>query len=237
MTVRLQAVCVDAHRPEQLARFWAGVLGRETGADGVTLHPNDSARYDLVFRPTDAPRVGQGRMHLDLTSASARVMQETVDRALALGAQHIDVGQTPDEGHVVLADPEGNPFCVIPPGNEFLADTAFIGAINCDGSQEVGYFWSEALGWPLVWDQDEETAIQSPDGGSKMSWGGPPVEPKHGKNRWHLHVAPGPEGNQRAEVQRLVELGARHADVGQEDADWVVLMDPDGNEFCVLPPR
>lgn len=39
-------------------------------------------------------------------------------------------------------------------------------------------FWSEALGWPLVWDQDEETAIQSPHGGTKVAWGGPPVAPK-----------------------------------------------------------
>ena len=61
---------------------------------------------------------------------------------------------------MVLADPEGNEFCVIEPGNNFLADTGFIGALSSDGTQEVGYFWSEALGWPLVWDQDEETAIQ-----------------------------------------------------------------------------
>ena len=61
---------------------------------------------------------------------------------------------------MVLADPEGNEFCVIEPGNNFLADCGFIGALAGDGSQEVGYFWSEALGWPLVWDQDQETAIR-----------------------------------------------------------------------------
>ncbi len=74
----------------------------------------------------------------------------------------------------MLADPEGNEFCVIEPGNNFLADCGFIGALACDGSQEVGYFWSEALGWPLVWDQDQETAIRSPHGGPKITWGGPP---------------------------------------------------------------
>ncbi len=84
-----------------------------------------------------------------------------VDRALALGARHIDVGQLPEEGHVVLADPEGNEFCVIPAGNDFLAECGFIGALSSDGLQAVGYFWSEVLGWPLVWDQDEETAIRS----------------------------------------------------------------------------
>jgi hypothetical protein len=71
------------------------------------------------------------------------------------------------------------------------------GAVNCDGSQEVGYFWSEALGWPLVWDQDQETAIQSPRGGSKIAWGGPPVRPKVGKNRLHFDLVPA-DGDQRA---------------------------------------
>jgi hypothetical protein len=87
-------------------------------------------------------------MHFDLTSTSLDDQQQTVARSLGLGARHIDVGQRPEEGHVVLADPEGNEFCVIGPGNSFLADCGFIGALACDGSQEVGYFWSEALGWP-----------------------------------------------------------------------------------------
>ena len=99
-------------------------------------------------------------------------------RALELGGRHLDIGQRPEEGHVVLADPEGNEFCVIEPGNNFLADCGFIGALSSDGSQEVGYFWSKALGWPLVWDQDQETAIRSPHGGPKITWGGPPVAPE-----------------------------------------------------------
>ena len=115
-------------------------------------------------------------MHFDLTSTSLEDQQQTVARSLGLGARHIDVGQRPEEGHVVLADPEGNEFCVIEPGNSFLADCGFFGALACDGSQEVGYFWSEALGWPLVWDQDQETAIRSPHGGPKITWGGPPAD-------------------------------------------------------------
>ena len=158
-------------------------------------------------------------------------------RALELGARHIDIGQTPEEGHVVLADPEGNEFCVIEAGNNFLADTAFIGAINCDGTQAVGYFWSKALDWPLVWDQDEETAIQSPSGGSKMTWGGPPVNPKTGKNRLHLEIAPPAGADHQAEVERLISLGAKRIDIGQGDVSWEVMADPDGNEFCVLTPR
>jgi predicted enzyme related to lactoylglutathione lyase len=160
-----------------------------------------------------------------------------VDRALEIGGRHIDVGQLPEEGHVVLADPEGNEFCVIEPGNKFLADTGFIGAVASDGSQEVGYFWSKALDWPLVWDQDQETAIQSPHGGPKITWGGPPVAPKNGKNRLHFDIAPPVGIDQQAEVERLVSLGATRIDIGQGNVGWVVMADPDGNEFCVLSPR
>ncbi|MCW2917643.1 MAG: hypothetical protein JWN52_5711 [Actinomycetia bacterium] len=138
---------------------------------------------------------------------------------------------------MVLADPEGNEFCVIEPGNNFLADCGFIGALACDGSQEVGYFWSETLGWPLVWDQDQETAIRSPRGGPKITWGGPPLMPKTGKNRLHFDLAPPIHGDRQAEVDRLLSLGATRIDTGQGEVSRVVMADPDGNEFCVLTPR
>ncbi len=240
MTSHLFALCIAAHEPLHLARFWAGVLGRETADDhdeGITLLPSDDSGFRIRFLPARAPKVGQNRMHFDLTSTSLEDQQQTVARSLGLGARHIDIGQRPEEGHVVLADPEGNEFCVVGPGNSFLADCGFIGALACDGSQEVGYFWSEALGWPLVWDQDQETAIRSPRGGTKITWGGPPLMPKPGRDRLHFDVAPPVHGDQQAEVDRLVSLGAARADTGQGEAGSVEMTDPDGNEFCVLTPR
>ena len=240
MTSHLHAVSFDANDPRGLARFWAGLLGREVVENpphGIALPPSGASGFRIRFLPTEARKVGQNQIHFDLTSTSLEDQQQTVAKALELGGRHIDIGQTPDDEHVVLADPEGNEFCVIEPGNNFLADCGFVGALACDGSQEVGYFWSEALGWPLVWDQDQETAIQSPHGGSKISWGGPPVAPKTGKNRLHLDIAPPVDGDQRAEVDRLVSLGATRIDIGQGEVDWVVMADPDGNEFCVLTPR
>ena len=112
------------------------------------------------------------------------------------------------------------------------------GSITCDGTQQVGHFWSEALGWPLVWDQDGETAIRAPDGtGPLITWGGPPVAPKTVKNRLHLDIAPPEHGDQHAEAARLVALGARRVDIGQGEVPWTVMADPDGNEFCLLTPR
>jgi predicted enzyme related to lactoylglutathione lyase len=235
MTCALVALSFDAHDPARLARFWSGVLGwrhDERRGDGVVLRPVDDTGFALRFVPGAEPKTAANRMHFDLTSTSTDDQQRTVTRSLELGARHIDVGQRPEEGHVVLADPEGNEFCVVEPGNRFLADCGFVGAVSCDGSQQVGYFWSEALGWPLIWDQDEETGIRSPHGGPKITWGGPPVAPKAGRNRLQFDVAPTGEGGGPAEVERLLGLGATRLEDG--DGERVVLSDPDGNEFDIL---
>ncbi|GAA2097733.1 VOC family protein [Streptomyces albiaxialis] len=246
MTAQLFAVCVDALQPLRLARFWSGVLGRETDDDpheGIALLPHDDTGFRVRFPPTRHKKTGQNRMHLDLTSTSAEDQQETVDRALGLGARHIDIGQRPEEGHVVLADPEGNEFCVCEPGNAFLADCGFIGALACDGSQKAGYFWSEALGWPLVWDKDQETAIRSPHGGPMLTWGGPPLMPRAGKDRLQFALAPPAHGDQEAEAERLLSLGATRIDSGsgsgsgRGEAGRVAMADPDGNPFSLLTPR
>src|SRR5229473_3501034 len=218
MTCHLLALCFDANDPLRLARFWAGVLGWEMAddpQDGIALLPSDDTGFRIRFLPTQEQKAGQNQLHFDLTSTSLEDQQQTVARSLGLGARHIDIGQRPDEGHVVLADPEGNEFCIIEPDNNFLAGCGRLGSITCDGTREVGYFWSAALGWPLVWDQDEETAIRAPDGtGPLITWGGPPLAPKIGKNRLHLDIAPPDGGDQQAEVDRLVSLGATRIDIG-----------------------
>lgn len=228
MSARLVALEFDAQDPERLAAFWSALLGRTPDASGTRLPGLDRLDFELRFIPVDTPNTGRHRMHFDLTSTSDDDQRRSVDLALSLGARHLDVGQTGDEGHIVLADPEGNEFCVIEAGNRFLADTAQIGALAGDGMPEVGYFWSEALQWPLVWDQDEETAIQAPGGGTKITWGGPPVRPKHGSNRlrWVLTAEQGLD----EEIERLCGLGAV---VVSRGPDSVELADPEGNEFIL----
>jgi catechol 2,3-dioxygenase-like lactoylglutathione lyase family enzyme len=240
MTCQLLALCVDANDPLGLARFWGGVLGWEMAADsqdGVALLPSDETGFRIRFLPTRDKRPGLNLGHFHLTSTSLEDQQQTVARSLGLGARHVDVGQRPEEGHVVLADPEGNKFCVIEPGNKYLAGCGFLGELTCDGSREVGYFWSEALGWPLVWDQGLQTAIQSPQGGPKISWDGEGMLPQTEKNRVHFDLAPPVHGDQHEEFDRLVSLGATRIDIGQGEVSWVVMADPDGRQFRVLPPR
>jgi len=237
MAVQLAALCIDAHDPLRLARFWSGVLGwgQTEDRDGIALVPNDDTGFRIRFLPSEAEKIRQNQMHFDLTSATPETQKETVARVLALGGRHHDVGQGPDATHVVLADPEGNEFCVIEAGNKFLAECGFVGALASDGSQGVGYFWSRALGWPLVWDQDEETAIRSPRGGPKITWGGPPFTPKTGRNRLRFDLAA--EGDLDTELDRLIGLGAVRADSGPGPHGEVEMTDPDGNEFTLWPGR
>ena len=81
-----------------------------------------------------------------------------------------------------------------------------------------------------MWDQDQETAVQSPHGGTKVAWGGPPVAPKHGRNQQRFHLAL-VHDDLDAEVDRLVALGATRLSSAKDGA--VELADPDGNEFSL----
>ncbi len=233
MAVHLLAVTYDAHDPERLARFWGGMLRREAIEDaGGLLLPGTPTQIGLRFVAGQPEREHLNRLHLHLTSASLAHQQDTVAAAVAIGAEHTDVGQRPEDGHIVLADPAGNHFCVIEPGNSYLSGCGFLAELSCDGTRDVGLFWSEALGWPLVWDQNQETAIQSPHGGTKIAWGGPPVAPKLVRNTQRLLLT-ATAADLRAEVDRLVSLGAT---VMSADADGSAeLADPDGNEFCLRP--
>ena len=209
--------------------FWGRLLGRRSLPEGAgALLPGDDTQVGLRFVAATEP-TGAESLRLHLTSTSLDDQRRTVDVALGLGGRHLDVGQLPEEGHIVLADPEGNAFCVIGPDSSFLAGCGYLGEVACDGGREVGVFWSEALGWPLVWDQDEETAIQSPLGGTKVAWGGPPDSPQVDRDRQRFHLA---ATDVPTEVARLVSL---RATLLAERDGGVELADPGGHEFLVAP--
>lgn len=231
MRSRLLAVTFEAPDPAGAAQFWAALLGREVVADphGALL-PGDAGQLGLRFVPGRPGRLGADRMHLHLTSADEDDQQRQVALAGKLGGRQLDVGQRPEEGHIVLADPAGYAFCVIEPGNAYLAGCGPLGELTCDGSREVGLFWSRALAWPLVWDQDEETAIQSPRGGTKVAWAGPAAAAGEQPDRQRFALVPA-GGDQQSAVGGLVALGAGRQATGADGA--VVLTDPDGYEFSV----
>jgi catechol 2,3-dioxygenase-like lactoylglutathione lyase family enzyme len=227
--IRLVAVRFDARDPARLADFWAGVLGREVIAeDAAGLLPGDRTQVGLRFAAAPGIKSGPNPVHLHLTSQDPERQAQTVQAVLDLGGRHIDVGQAPDADYVVLADPEGNEFCVMDPGDTWLAGTGFLGEVTCVGSRAVGFFWRDVLGWPLVWDRGEQTAIQSPQGGTKLSWDAEGMAPKAERNRQGFDLD---TADPDAEVERLVRLGATRLDGSLGPIR--LLADPDGNEFSV----
>jgi len=220
---RLDNVIFDAADHVALARWWGEALGWpmtvDEEGDGLVTAPEGSGLTDLVFVPVDDPKVGKNRVHLDLTSSSPEDQAATVERLLAAGAARVDIGQG-DVPWVVLADPEGNELCVLEPREEH-AGRGSLAAVVMDAAdpEALGRFWQEAAG-----DNPLLELVPVPD-------------QKVVKNRVHLDVRPFPGDDQQAEVDRLLALGARHADAGQTgDESWVVLADPEDNEFCVLRP-
>lgn len=99
-------------------------------------------------------------------------------------------------------------------------------------------FWAAALGWRVTFENEVESAVEPPEG-SGLEDVVPDLlfvrnpDQKQTKNRLHLDLRP---KDQNAEVDRLIGLGAKRADIGQETVRWVVMADPEDNEFCVLPP-
>jgi hypothetical protein len=111
--------------------------------------------------------------------------------------------------------------------------------VDCHDPALVGGFWKEVLGYEISETDEEEglVVLEGPEGsGPTLLFATVPDE-KVVKNRLHIDVSP-KDRDQAEEVERIIQLGARRIDVGQgDDATWVVLADPEGNEFCVLRTR
>jgi predicted enzyme related to lactoylglutathione lyase len=109
--------------------------------------------------------------------------------------------------------------------------------IDCNDPRRVADFWKEVLGYQETDDSDGFIEIAEAPGVMPTLLFAPVPEGKQTKNRLHIDVSPR-DREQDEEVERIVALGATRADVGQaSDVSWVVLADPEGNEFCVLKTR
>jgi predicted enzyme related to lactoylglutathione lyase len=115
-----------------------------------------------------------------------------------------------------------------------------ITSLCIDGTdvERLAAFWTQVLGWQVT-DRDEECVRiqESADARLAIDFCRVPDGPKRGKNRLHIDVN-ATDRDQAGELERLLALGARPADIGQgEDVTWHVLADPEGNEFCLLRSR
>ena len=219
--------------PSSAAAFWAALLNRRVVAEsGAALLPGELTQDGLRFIASTMRAVGRPRLHLHLTSTSLEDQQRIITTTLRLGGRHHDVGQTGEEGFVVIADPEDIEFCVIEPDNSYLAGTGYLGETICEGSRAVGLFWRDVLGWPLVWDKAEQTAIQSPAGGAKIawdSWDGTSTEHRDRRGRQRFDLI---STDAATDVDRLLLLGATWR---ARLLDVIELADRDGSPFTIRP--
>lgn len=245
MGLQLVQVNIKARDDAALGRFWAAALGWGVSSEGpgvTNVEPVGFVWPDPVAVCVDVvtvpdPETVRYRVHLDLATTSPAHQAELVARLEALGATRADVGQG-DVPWTVLADPEGNVFCVLEP-RPVYRDTGPIAAVvlSCADPRALARFWSEATDWVLHEVTDDVARLRSARGvGPYLELlRTPPDDPV--RTRLHIDLLPCPGDDQAAEVARLQALGATHADVGQGDVPWRCLADPEGNELCVLRPR
>ncbi|GAA0655904.1 VOC family protein [Streptomyces thermocarboxydovorans] len=245
MALRPAHVIIKALAPEAIGRFWAEALDWQAYSPGVTTyvgpagglvwpHP-EFVGIDVVPVP-QAKTAEKNRVHLDLATRSAAHREELVARLRALGAKPADVGQG-TAPWTVLADPEGNEFCVLQP-QEIHRDTGPIDAVvvDCVDPRAMARFWGRAMDWTVHEVTDEHAVLRSAkDVGPYFRFLRTPGV-KTVPDRVHVDLLPYPGDDKETEVARLRDLGAADLDVGQGDVPWTCLTDPEGHEFCVLAP-
>jgi hypothetical protein len=210
MSTRLIAVATAAMDATSLARFWSRALDRpatDDGRGGAVVRPGRTDGVALWFEPSARPKSAKNRMHLDLPGGPGEVR-----RLLALGAARADIGQG-DVPWEVLADPEGNEFCVLP--DAVADDRPAQICLDAADPGVQGPFWSAATGWEPFDESPLAVRMRASSGTGPALVMGPPAAPKHAPNRLQpvLAASPGdaasvgaftdPEGNE----YRVVEDG------------------------------
>ncbi|QKG23966.1 VOC family protein [Actinomadura verrucosospora] len=245
MATRLIQIAMKAADDSALGRFWAEALGWGMGSEGPGVtnlapegvaYPDPAVLFIDLLRVPD-PKTVKNRLHIDLATTSPAHQAELVARLRKLGATPADIGQG-DVPWTVLADPEGNEFCVLEP-REIYRDTGPIAAlvVDCADPRAMARFWDEAMDWTLHEVTDDLARLRSAKGvGPYLEFIRTP-DVKTGLNRIHFDLRPYPDDDHAAEAGKLRALGATDTDIGQGDVPWTVLSDPEGNEFCLLTPR
>jgi len=236
----LENIGIDARDPHLVGRFWEALLGCEPLTDEPGIYETrlaigDGAYLDLCFPQMGHALAPEPRLHVDLLGGDRQA--EVVERALDLGARHLDIGQG-GVPWVVLADPEGNPFCVMEERDVYTG-TGPIAALvleSADPDRDAA-LWASITGWSDA-DGVAPRTLRHP---SRI---GPLLEltrergPKTvEKNPWHLDVRLEAGDDPDEVADRIAALGGRELDHGWGDLPWRVHQDASGNEVCVLPHR
>jgi Glyoxalase-like domain len=238
--VYLENVVVDATNPQALGRFWETALGTRTLTDEpdafeTRLTVPDGPVLDLCFQRVPEPPHEPQRLHLDLQGGAQQ--QSVVDRLVTSGAVPADIGQG-QMPWVVLADPEGNPFCVMEERAAYV-DARPVAALPLDVADpgRDRDFWSWLTGWVPV-EGSGLLSLRHPSRRGPLLELCPEVQPKGpDKNRMHLDLRLEPGDDTEAVARGIADRGGRELHFDWGELPWRTFADPSGNEFCVLPAR
>lgn len=243
----LENLVFDAVDPQRLGRFWEAVLGGDRLTDEpdgfeTRLTIEGGPVLDLCFQrvpeppgPASEQPSEPPRLHLDLLGGARQT--QVVERLLGLGARHLDIGQR-EVPWVVLADPEGNPCCVME-DRAVYADTGPLAALPLESAEpdRDAEFWSWLTGWT-------DAAGVAPRSLRHPSLRGPLLDlcrerARKGttKNRLHLDIRLETGDDADGVAAGIAERGGRELHPEWGKLPWRLYADPSGNEFCVLPAR
>ncbi|MEV0807612.1 VOC family protein [Micromonospora sp. NPDC050200] len=231
MIARFKDLCMDAADPHSLGGFWARILGGEvvdTGDGDVRLdpRPGGAGPESIWVNRVPEPRTGKTRAHLDLRLADA-------DPAalLATGARLV---REPDAeiSWWILADPEGNQFCVFAP-REGARPGPFELVVDSTDPIAQATWWAGVVGGRVETSEEGHASVTGAAGFPWDHWVFDPVpERKRVKNRVHWDV-----DLTGRDATALIAAGATLLREPDETVSWWVLADPEGNEFCAFAPR
>lgn len=231
--MRLENIVWDSPTALTLGHFWAAALGADVlteDEDGLEarLHLGPDAFLDLCFPASSTPADVPQRLHLDLRGAGQQ--GAVVDRLVGLGAHRVDIGQG-DVPWVVLADPDGNAFCVMEDRPAYRDGSGPIAALPLDSADpdRDALFWSAITGWTPTADPH---ALRHAAGVGPLLELCPEPEPRRGKSTLHLDVRPDEEDD--APLDLLRDLGGAVLPQPAPGLPWTVCADPSGNEVCLL---
>lgn len=237
----LENLVFDAVDPQKVGRFWEAVVGGERLTDEpegfeTRLAIEGGPVLDLCFQrvadaPTDPPR-----LHLDLRGGARQ--SEEVERLLGLGARRLDIGQG-DVPWVVLADPEGNPCCVME-DRAVYTDTGPIAALplDCADPDREAEFWSWLTGWTDAPGVAPRTLRHPSRRGPLLDLCPEPAGKGPAKNRLHLDIRLEAGDDPDDVAAGIADRGGRELHPQwARGLPWRLYADPSGNELCVLPAR
>lgn len=238
--MHLENLVFDAVDPRRMGRFWEAVVGGHRvsdNADGyeTRLTIDGGPVIDLCFQPVPDQPSEPFRLHLDLLGGTRQ--EAEVERLIGLGARHLDIGQG-DVPWVVMADPEGNPCCVME-DRAVYADTGPIAALPLDSADpdRDAEFWSWLTGWTDAPGVAPRTLRHPSMRGPLLELCPEPAPKGAGKNRLHLDVRLDHVDDPEDVARGISARGGRELHPDWGDLPWRVYADPSGNELCVLPAQ